>query len=254
MKRALAWTAALWLAAGMARADGLADLKTALARASASAPLRAQLDSRAWRKVGEGKDAEEESGQVGLQVEQGARGLSVTYSRATLARTAEELRARSKNPNSKAPTLMVMGQFDVHELLAVTAAAGLLARTIERDTYKGERGDVWQGSPARVLTFEAPMSSLSERERKYAKQYQSTMELWIGADGTPLASHTGVRITGRAFVVVSFEARHEEDCVYATVADHLLMVRRETRDSSAGAGEREERKLLTTLQVLPGPG
>ncbi len=75
--------------------------------------------------------------------------------------------------------------------------------------------------------------------------------MWIGADGMPLASRMRTAVSGRAFVVVSFESTDTEDQVFGTVGDHLVVLRKESSLSSAGAGEREERKALTTLQVQP---
>lgn len=241
----------LALACGAARADGLSDLKAALARAAGGSAFKAQVETRTWRKLGEGKEAEDESGQAGVTLDDGARALAVSYSKSTLARIEGELRSKGKNPNSKTPTLTALAEIDTRELLALTSAASALARSIERDAYKGERADSWQGAPARVLTFDAPITGLSERQRKYAKTYSDVLEVWIGADGMPLASRTRMSMTGRAFVVVSFAAQHEQNCVYGAVGDRLLVVRKETRDSSSGAGEREERKVLTTLQLLP---
>ena len=84
MRACVAWAgAALLLTAGAARADGLADLKAALARAGGAAPLRMQVDTRVSRKLGEGKEADEEAGQAGVLVDAGARGMAVTYGSAT---------------------------------------------------------------------------------------------------------------------------------------------------------------------------
>lgn len=243
--------AALLLAAGAARADGLADLKAALARPSGATPLRMQVDTRITRKLGEGKEAEEESGQAGVLLELSARGLGVTYGSATLAKVQAELRAKSRNPNSKTPTMKALGEIDVSELLSMSSAGPALARAMERSIFKGERSEAWQGKPARLLTFDAPLSSLSDREKKYAKKFESVLQVWVGADGMPLASRMRTAISGRAFVVVSFESTNTEDQVYGAVGEHLVVVRKESYLSSAGAGEREERKALTTLQVQP---
>ncbi|MES2017578.1 MAG: hypothetical protein V4484_13880 [Pseudomonadota bacterium] len=242
-------TMALMLAYGAARADGLADLKSALAKATGSTPLKVQIDTRTWRKQGEGKDADEETSQASLALEESARGLSVTHSRQTMARIEAEMSAKAKNPNSKTPTLSALADVDMRDMLAMTSPANALTRRIERDAFKGERAETYQGKPARVLTFEAPISSLSDRERKYAKKFLSVLEVWIGADGMPLASRARTTISGRAFVVVSFEASDQEDKVFSAVGDHLLVTRKESHNNSAGAGEKEERKVVTTLQV-----
>jgi hypothetical protein len=251
MMRASMALALLALATGAARADGLADLKAALARVGSATPLRAQVDARITRRLGEGKEAEEESGQASVTLDDSARGMAVSYSRPMVGRIEAELRAKGKNPNSKTPAMKALNELDAAQLLGLSSPAPALMRSIERSAFKGERVEAFQGKPARVLTFEAPISSLSDRERKFAKQFESVQQVWIGADGMPLASRTRVTISGRAFVVVSFEALHEDDTVFSTVGDRLLVSRRESFDKSSGAGEREERRVVTTLQVQP---
>ena len=240
---------ALTLAAGAARADGLADMKAALARAGGTAPFKALVETRTWRKLGDGAQAEEERGAASIAVDDGARGLSVVTGKEVLARVEAELRARSKNPDSKTPTLLALDELGPRDLVELTSAAAGLARTIERGQFKGERADTYQGKGARVLTFDMPISSLSTRDRKYAKKFVSVLDVWIGADGMPLASRLRQAMSGRAFVVVSFESEQEDERVYSLVGDRLLAVRRETRGSAAGAGEKDQRKVVTNLNI-----
>jgi hypothetical protein len=237
------------LAASAARADGLADMKAALVRSSTAAPFKAQVETHTWRKLGEGADAEESSGAAAITVEDGARGLHVVHGKEVLARMEAELRAKAKNPDSKTPTLSALDELGPRDVLALTSAAASLSRLIERGQFKGERADTYQGKSVRALTFEMPMSSLSTREKKYAKKFSSVLDAWIGADGMPLASRLRQAMSGRAFVVVSFDSVQEEDSVYGVVAERLLAVRKETRGHASGAGEKDERKVVTTLQV-----
>lgn len=248
MKRAVILTLAM-LAASAARADGLADMKAALARSSVAAPFKALIETHTWRKLGEGADAEETRGAVSIGVEDGARGLNVVHGKEVLARMEAELRARAKNPDGKTPTLSALDELGPRDVLAMTSAAASLSRIIERGQFKGERTDTYQGKSVRALTFDMPMSSLSTREKKYAKKFSSVLDVWIGADGMPLASRLRQSMSGRAFVVVSFDSVQEENSVYAVVAERLLAVRKETRGHASGAGEKDERKVVTTLQV-----
>lgn len=62
-----------------AHADGLADMKAALERAGAVAPVKGTLEARTWRRTGEGSDAIEVSGLASIGVEEGPRGLGVLY-------------------------------------------------------------------------------------------------------------------------------------------------------------------------------
>ena len=239
------------LLAGAARADGLADLKAALARGAVATPVRAMVETTTWRKVGEGKDAEEDRGAVALSAEDGPRGLVVTHGRELLARIDAELLARTRNANAKTPALYALDESRPRDLIGFTSAAAAITRTVERGVFKGERNDSYQGKPARALRFEMPISVLSTRDRKYAKQFISSFEVWIGADGTPLASQMRQTVKGRAFVVVGFESAWEEDMVFALAGARLVTVRKQSHGSTSGAGERDERKVVTALQLQP---
>jgi len=241
--------AALLCAALSARADALGELKAALVRGAVQATVRAAVDTQTWRKLGEGEEAEEVRGQASVLVEDGARGLSVTHTKDVMARMEREMQARARDANSKTPTLSALDEVSPRELVAMTSAAAALGRALERGVFKGERADLWQGKPARALSFEMPITTLSDRERKYAKKFSSLLEVWIGADGTPLASRARLSASGRAFIVIGFELGNDEDSVYGLADGRLVTLRRESRSRFSGPGERDERKVVTTLQV-----
>ncbi|WP_227869545.1 hypothetical protein [Undibacterium parvum] len=236
----------LW---GPARADGLADLKSALSRLQGQSPLKATIELKSVRRLGEGKELEESSAHASLSVEDGARGMQVFYSKETLTRAETEARAKGKDPKSKTPTVTALSELSTAELRPMVAAALGLSRQIDEGIFKGEKFDTYNGKPARLLSFEFTMDRLSERERKYVKKMESTLDLWIAADGTPLASSFRQSGSGRAFVVVSFEQKYDEDSIYGLSGDRLLLMRRESRLSSSGAGEKMESKVVKTLQL-----
>ncbi len=256
MMRALAMAALCLagpLACGAARADGLADLKAALKKAAAVAPLpfRAGIDTRTVRKLGEGAGATEIAGQASVVAEHGARGLSLVYGKEALARMDAELLARARDPEARTPVINALDELALRQVASLVSPAPVLQRAIERASFTGERADTLQGRPVRVLSFDTPITVLSERERKYAKKYVSLLEVWIGADGMPLSSRLRETSSGRAFIVVSFDTVQTEDKTYAMAGERLVVTRRETGSNAAGAGEREQRKVVTTLQPLP---
>ena len=241
-------TLAALVAAPAARADGLSDLKAALARLQAQTPLKATLDVKTTEKHGDGADAVEKQGQASIGLEDSARGLQVLYAKDTLARMDAESRALVRDPKAKTPTVWAIGKLDSGEVLPMASAAPGLSRSLDEAVFKAEKADSWSGRPARLLTFTVPVSKVPEQQRKYIKEFDSTLSIWIGADGTPLASATVTNVKGRAFVVVSFEALDENNSTYGVVGDRLMTLRSENHSSSSGAGERGEQRLVKTLQ------
>jgi hypothetical protein len=248
---ALAFALFLAGAAGAAHADGLSDLRGALARLQGQAPLKASVQGKDWRRTGDGKDAKETQGQASLVLEDGPRGLQPLYSHELLARTDAEARAAIKDKSASKPLSQALSQLEFGELHALSSAAPVLLREIEDAQFKGESPDTWAGRPARKLTFEGSVDSLSESNRKYVRDFKLQLSVWIAADGTPLASQRHFDVSGRAFVVVSFEQHSDEQRSYAVVGDRLVATSDDEKGSAKGAGEAQEYRTERSLQVLP---
>ena len=250
--RAFTLVAAL-VAAGTVHADGLADLKAALARLQAQTPVKATLDLKTTERSGDGADALEKQGQASVTLEDGARGLQVLYAKDMLARMDAESRQLIRDPKAKTPTVWALAKFDPTEAMTMASAAPALSRSLDKSVFKNETADTWGGKPARLLSFTMPSTTLSEQQRKYVKEFDATLAIWIAVDGTPLASTAHVTVKGRAFVVVSFEAVDDTSTTYGVLGDRLLTLRSEHHTTSSGAGERGEMRVVKTLSPQ-GPG
>ncbi len=247
--RWLAVAAGFSLFCGAARADGLADLTAALARLQGQMPIKAQVESKTWRREGEGKEAEEDSGQVTVAVEGGPAGLQVLYSKELLAKVEAEQRAKVKDPKTKTPTGFALGEMKATELRAMVSAAGALSREIDEAVFSGEKMDSYKGKPARLLSFTLSLDKVPEKDRKYVKKFDGGIDVWIAADGTPLASQFHIDVSGRAFVVVSFTQKTDETRQYGVSGDRLLLLRKESRSATSGAGEKVESRIIKTSQL-----
>ena len=177
-----------------------------------------------------------------------ARGLQVLYARDTLARMEAEQRQFAHDPKAKTPTVWALDKLETHEIAPMASAASTLSRNVEELPFKGEKADTWNGKPARQLSFSIPVAKLPEQQRKYVKEFDGTLSIWIAADGTPLASEMHVTVKGRAFVVVSFDAVDDWNTAYAVLGDRLVALRAENHSTSNGAGERGEQRVVKTLQ------
>ena len=237
--------------AGLARADGLSDLRGALVRLQGQAPLKASVQARDWRRTGEGQDAKETQGQAGIGLEDGPRGLQPLYSHELLARVDAESRAVIQDKSAPKPLSQALSQLDFDALRGLAEAAPALQREIDDAQFKGESPDTWAGKPARKLVFEGSLDRLSEDNRKYVRDFKLQLSVWIAADGTPLASRRRLDLSGRAFVVVGFEHHSDRQRGYAVAGDRLVATSDEDKGSSRGAGETQEYRTERRLQVLP---
>jgi len=251
LRVALAAAAVAASTCGAARADGLADLRGALARLAGQAPLKASVLVRDWRRSGEGKEAKETQGQATIGLEDGPRGLQPSYSHELLARADAESRAAVKDKAAAKPVAQALGQLGFAELRTLSAPAPVLQREIDDAAFKGESADSWSGRSARRLVFEGSVESLPEQDRKYVREFKSVLSVWIAADGTPLASTRHLEVSGRAFVVITYELRSDQQRTFALVGDRLVALTDEEKGHAKGAGETQEYRTERSLQVLP---
>ena len=245
----LAAMAGFIMCSGSAQADGLADLKAALTRLQGQTPLKAVLEIQRKSRQGEGKELEENHGKASIALEDGARGLQLLYGKDLLVRAELEENAKEKDPKAKTPTLSALRDISASELRPMISAAGNLLRKMEKAVFKSEKAQDYNGKPARLLSFDIPLESISEKDRKYIKKYEGSLDIWIGADGTPLASHTKDNTSGRAFVVITFEAKSEDQSTYSVAGERLITIRKESKSSGSGAGEKGESQVTKTLTV-----
>jgi hypothetical protein len=244
-----ALAALLVAAAGGARADAQSDLRAALVRLAGTAPVKGTLDVATTKRHGEGKDAFERTGRAAIEVEDGPRGLQIRYAADVLARLDAESRASGKDPEAITPTVDAVKEVDATGIVPLLAAARALGRQIDVATFKSERVEAWRGQPARVLRFAIPMESLSKEQRKYVRHFDGTLDVWIAADGTPLASVQHVSLSGRALVVIGFEAKDDVERTYAVTGDRLVVVRDEHHDVSSGGGQQGEEREVKSLAL-----
>lgn len=253
MKHGLLWAGVSWLAlvCPAARADGLAELRATLTRLTAESPLKAAVEVKTWRRLGDGKDAEVRQGEAAFVFEENARGLQVLYGKDVLARASVERRAYAKDKKAQTPVLDGLREMTATDMQEMANAAAGLLRAIDEAAFKGETADTYNGKPARRLGFELSIDTLAERDRKYIKHFDTELQVWIAPDGTPLGSRLRSDLSGRAFVVVGFEQHAHDERSYAVVGDRLVTLRRDDQGRASGAGERQEHRITKSLQVQP---
>ena len=231
----------LSVAASAQANEAAQQLKDALARFKNQAPIKAQLHVRGETK------GDDESGPVSaqLQVEDGPQGLRLTYPPAVLAQAAQEELAKDRDPKAVTPTVRGLRELDLADARDMLRAADSLQRRLARAQFKGEKAEPWQGQPARRLSFELE----NTRPNKFVKEYSGQLDVWVNEQGHPLASRASQKISGRAYVVISFDMSNEDETVYQVSGDRLLALRRVTKGQGSGAGEKGSNNKTLTLML-----
>jgi hypothetical protein len=243
----------LTLAYARPLADGLSDLHAALDRLNGEAAVTARLRATVWNAQGEGEDRFETEGEARVVLEDDARGFNVVYSKDLLERLEAEQQAQVDDPDVPTPTTETVRTIGGASLRRMVAAADDLRRSVKAARFLSEQHVDYEGTPARLLTFERDIATIGERDRKYVKQFESVLKVWIAADGTPLAHHSRTDVKGRVFFFIRFSHMEESSTVYAQEGNRLVATRYESQSKSAGGGESVESKVVKVLQVQP-PG
>ena len=233
----------------LSHADGLADLKAALPKLSSSMPIKAQLSVKTQSRQGEGKEATVDHGAASITVEDDAQGLRTSLGADLLAKLRAEDVGREQDANAPAPTSLALQQLGAREVRSLTSAADMLGRLLARASFKQESAATLNGQPARLLAFDLGAGPLRERDKKYVKHVEGSLQVWIAADGTPLEARSQLKISGRAMIVISFETTQNDRLVFARQGDRLVVVTREQTQSSSGGGEKGETTTSYALQL-----
>jgi hypothetical protein len=250
----IALVSALALAADPAevgpRPDPLADLQAALARLGGKAPAAARFTVRFENSTGEGKEQVKVTGEVSGEVAEAAAGLSIRWGPAVLAQARDEERRHAVNPEVPTPTRDGLAQVQAIDLANRLDAAASLRDELARATLVEVKEELLDGLPTRLLILKLS-PALQARERRYVKELDAIGKVWLGPDGLPLAAEARVLGKGRIFLIISFETEIRQAWRFARAGDRLVAVRFEEERRWEGAGDRGERKSVTTLELLP---
>ena len=239
---------ALFLAGGLLQADSFSDLKDALVRLNGQDPVKASVDYQFWSKQGDEKNPVITQGKATTFVEDGPQGLKMSWNRTLIQAAVQEAKAQAKDPEKKASTRRAIEGLKAVDVSDYLNGTEELLRTLEQGQLVEEKMEAWQGKPARLLRFKL-RPKLSKQDQKYVKDLEATANIWIGADGLPLAAETETRMKGRAFLVISFEQQQKESFEFTRSGNRLVVVHHVLESSASGGGEHGQSKTVMTLHL-----
>lgn len=231
----------LCLLAFPAAADpALADLKAALDERTGTQPLNGELKVTVKHQLGKGDHADLREGQAQVIVRADSTGLQWGYSPEALVQKQRERQKTVRDPNAATPLLTAQAELNLPVVARHVSAVEHLQHWVALSEYQGHSSTQYLGEPARILTFHYGIERLSQRETRYAKNYQGELKIWIDQHGTPLRSEVATRMSGRAFIFVRFSSNTDESHEYHVLGDRLITSYSRYHADASGAGEHSE--------------
>lgn len=231
-------------------ADGLADFRNALTQLQSSAPIAVDAQFKLFGRSGEHDELIEREGVINMRLEDGEHGVRAVYSPELIAQLHAEELAKIEDEDVKNSALNAVGQFQYWEWRELLYPASQMELVLGRYRFVSEKMDVFNGSPARLLTFSMPKEKIDKSFRKYVKKYKNHLQIWIDDKGVPLASQLTEKGSGRIFIVIGFSFKNEIHTEYQQHNARLVAVKREVKDESSGATMQSQRHFISTLNLV----
>lgn len=232
------------LLAPVANANGLDELRTALRGLAEASPVRAEVVRHVTY---EQKDNPPRLGNVTVNVTKDAAGLRIAFPEEQLRQAARE--HAQTDPDRPRPASEGLRSVDPAEVHALLGYSKRLLAHLDGATLVSEAPADYRGAPARLLEIEL-LVRLSQAGRKRIREARSTMKIWCGRDGLPLALEEQQEFRGRIFLVIGFEVHQSRALRFARAGDRLVVVHQDERNGGSGLGESAAEARTTTLKVL----
>jgi hypothetical protein len=239
-------------AASHAQADPLTDLRATLIRMHANDPFAAALDVRDTSTNGSTNKPHITHAELQLHVEGGPNGLHIGFAPDLLTRAAQEAEAHAKNPDVPAPTLDLLKGLDPTSVQSMLDVAPTLLRKLEGATLSTQRDEAHDGKPTHLLVFDIP-SGVSSEDSDAIKHYEGHLNVWLGADGVPVAVAESRDYEGRKFFI-RFETSMTQSSVLRSIGTRLVAVSRRSENKGSGLGQSSDsvdQMTLTPVAVQP---
>lgn len=216
-------------------ADGLTQLRAALGRYRATAPVSGSVDVHVVQTSEAGK--RQEQGRATVEFDSTAQRLSLSFPARLIDRMRAEERQQNANPDAAVGrTSSAIEEMSAGDLALLLNSAEELLSDLQRATLSEERATVVDGRAARLLLITLE-PRLSKAQRKHVKSTSATLQVTTTNDYVPLSSVQTLKVKA-SFLVVSFDSTMTDSRVYAARNDRLVAVRRQLHRSGSGLGQK----------------
>lgn len=216
-------------------ANGLDDLKAALAPLQGQGALRGAYEARETRHLLDAKPAKGPETVTALaHVAEDASGLEIRWDRALLKRAADE-GSMAKGARRKEALNQLIGSTTAPRVAQAVNYAPRLLQYLATGTLRGERMDAWNGKPARLIEV-VVVPQEAENDKVSIKENTHVAQIWLGADNLPLAATIQHNVKASLMVFMSYEKSSKEEMSFGVAANRLVVLRREEAGKEKGPG------------------
>lgn len=234
------------LAVGDLRADGIADVRSALEKFSGRESIRLRV-SQSLTTSSDEDDSKPESGQAALTIQAGPEGVSMAYPASELARVEKEERANQRNPESPTGTAGALSEISPVQAWEFANLAPKLLHMLERATLVSESRQTFQGKSMRMLTLSiAP--ALSAAQKKHVRDIDHTLTLRLREDQVPIAAESSFTVKAR-FLLIRVEHNTKESWTLQPHGTRLVVTRHVEESGGSAMGRGYRKKGTATISV-----
>ena len=171
-------------------------------------------------------------------------GLNLSLPTSEISQAAgEKLNSDADVAHSVAGTITSLDPTDI--AVSLNASDGLL-HDLDGATLRNEGLDTFHNTPARLLELKLVVH-LSKADAARVKEANSTMKMWLGEDGTPLAAETRRSLHGR-IMLIGFDITETDSKTFAVLGNRLMTVSEDKINDSSGFGAKTHLEQITTIR------
>lgn len=247
MRRLLA--IAIVMVAVRGHADTLGQVKAAVGRLRAAAPVRATYTLQQAVDA-KGKFANRNTERTAaVEVAHDAGGVSITIPKTMLDNASREARGRTA---AETPARDAIGSVRTLTVLEAIDFRDPLLDILENSVVTEEKRVAYRGHPARLLVLkvtEPPRDKNGGASITIgSSETKDRMNLWIGDDDLPLAADRVQETTG-GFLFIKGTVKTSSAYTFGHTADRIFVTRLESNDSGSGMGQKVQRRAVQTLAL-----
>jgi hypothetical protein len=219
-------------------ADGLADVRAGLDRLSATAPVKARVETSRQETEKEKPKGPLKKGEA--VVEHGPSGLSVHLAPEWLPKPGTKAERKKQEETTV--------RLDPGQALKLVDPAAEIRQLLDGATLVSDRNETFEGKMLGPSSS-TPSPTSTREERKSLKRYEDVVTLRLDADSVPLALDRTLEIKVSK-MLISFTVTHRESSRFVRAAGRLITATASEESNGSGLGQSGGAKSRWTVTPL----